>query len=179
MAGRTLDVVEPQVLLHFPDDQGLQWHHRVLLHKLQPGVWVCVGPDHEIETHDLNQLQYRVLPRAGAFPNDILHEIYAFDPITGATLARFKQLARTQAAILGEVAAPDAEVEVWVVSEVGHARFGQEIPSEVVDDPARFTALQHKAVADWEDELLHAERVDRSQVAKYIEERKKADQDHR
>ena len=68
-APRTLDLKDPQVLLHFPNDAGgFFWHHRVLLEKIGPGVWIGVTPDGDIERIDLNIRRYVPLDRRADFP---------------------------------------------------------------------------------------------------------------
>lgn len=55
MGDYTLDVSDPQILLHFPlDPNGFTEHHRLLLCRLGPGRWVAASPDYELEVLDLN-----------------------------------------------------------------------------------------------------------------------------
>ena len=61
---RTLNIPEPQVLLHFPGDHnGFDWHHRVLLHKVGQGRWVVLSPDLELSVEDLSARRHVVLGR--------------------------------------------------------------------------------------------------------------------
>ena len=84
---RTLDLREPQILRHYPnDDAGFFWHHRVLLEKTGPGVWIAVTPDGDIERIDLNAVQHIPLERRADFPAPQAPYVYAFDPISRAEL---------------------------------------------------------------------------------------------
>eukprot|EP00972_Heterocapsa_arctica_P096464 14231538-Heterocapsa_arctica.AAC.1 len=59
--GRALDVTEQQVLIDFYANEGVQWHARLLLVRLdRPGSWIVARPDHVVETIDLTI--YRVIP---------------------------------------------------------------------------------------------------------------------
>ena len=79
---RTLDLKEPQVLLHFPNDAGgFFWQHRLLLEKTAPGVWIGVTPDGDIERINLNQAWHVPLARRADFPHAQAPFVYAFDPI--------------------------------------------------------------------------------------------------
>ena len=52
---RTLDIREPQIIRHYPnDDNGFLWAHRVLLEKAGPGIWIGLRPDGDLERIDLN-----------------------------------------------------------------------------------------------------------------------------
>ena len=131
----TLDISEPQVLVNFPlDVGGFFWHHRVLLHRIADGRWVCLTPDYPLIVHDLAQLGHRVLQRRRGFPDDIAAECYVHDPIDAVTLRGLKRDAKLQAALLGDVAPERQGVGAWFVSDPRDALFGQEVPEEVVAD---------------------------------------------
>ena len=104
MAARmTLNISEPQVLVHLPGDPtGLEWHHRILLKRAgDAGTWVCVTPEKELCVHDLTSAPHKVLLRASAFPAGIAPgEIFSLDPITRSDIAEWKRMAKTQALIL-------------------------------------------------------------------------------
>ena len=99
MAQRTLDVPEPQVLIHYPDDPGgFTWHHRVLLARAgQAGVWVGLSPDLGPTVYDLTTQVHVVLARGAEFPAEQRPRTYAFDPISRAELDLAKRRARIQA----------------------------------------------------------------------------------
>eukprot|EP00972_Heterocapsa_arctica_P088767 13088689-Heterocapsa_arctica.AAC.1 len=102
-AMRMLDISEPQVLVNYPADVGgYYWHHRVLLHRVKAGTWVCLTPTLELQIHNLLIADHVVLGRSARFPADKAHEVFCLDPISKADLAQEKRRARTNAAILGD-----------------------------------------------------------------------------
>ena len=123
----TLDIPEPQVLVHYPADAGgLTWHHRILVKKVTAGVWIAVTPDLELVRHNLLEHRHIVLDRNAMFPADRRPFCYGFDPVPRAEILALKRRAAVQAAILGD---DDADMEIdnfaWVISEGDHLRFGQ------------------------------------------------------
>ena len=70
---RTLNISEPQVLFHYPaDPNGLEYHQRVLVHKIGQGRWVVLSPDLELSVEDLTQQRHVVLSRHSPFPPHLL-----------------------------------------------------------------------------------------------------------
>ena len=141
----TLDVVEPQVLIDYPDDAaGLRWHHRLLLIQTPtPGVWIASTPDYSVQRLDLNVHRVVALSRNGPFPAAQWNESYVFDnPVPAADLSRIRQQAGSLALVLGQVApAPAAAAGgagVWRVADPSQPSFGDEIPSQAISDPASF-----------------------------------------
>eukprot|EP00959_Pyramimonas_sp_CCMP1952_P140266 2934936-Pyramimonas_sp.AAC.1 len=60
----TLDIPEPQVLVHYPNDEGgMFWHHRILVKKITAGVWIAITPDLELVRHNLLEQRHLVLDR--------------------------------------------------------------------------------------------------------------------
>ena len=58
----TLDIKEPQILLHQPDDaQGAHWHQRVLVLQIKGARWVSLDPELELAVLDLDQVDYVLL----------------------------------------------------------------------------------------------------------------------
>ena len=160
MADLTLDIAEVQVVVNYPaDPAGFFWHHRILLHRIEGGVWLTLTPDLELQRHDLNALRHRVLNRAAPFPVDIAAEIYAHDPIGTAALAGYKRQAQIQAAILGEGALEDAEVFQWVIAEVGHPDFGSTIDAGLLGNEATGLAFSGKGVVLRAGEEVFVKRV--------------------
>ena len=97
----SLGVSEVQVLVNFPQDtDGFYWHHRLLLHRVARGVWLCLSPDHEIVRHDLGAILHRIIERRSPFPADIADAIYAHGDMD------------------------DSEAYEWVISEPQHPKFG-------------------------------------------------------
>ena len=88
----TLDIKEVQVLVNYPGDaDGFNWHHRVLLCRIEGSTWLTLTPDLEIQRHDLSAIPHRVLDRAAPFPTAITGEIYAHDKIGNAILQGYKR----------------------------------------------------------------------------------------
>ena len=72
----TLDLPEPQILLHFGGDpNGFHEHHRLLLVKLTPGRWIAASPDFDLEVIDLNNRRHRILTQRSPFPADVADQI--------------------------------------------------------------------------------------------------------
>lgn len=160
MGDYTLDIPEVQVLVRFPNDpQGLNWHHRILLHRVEQGTWLTLTPDHEISRHNLAQLEHRVLERRSAFPPDIADEVYAHDPIGKATLAGFKRTAKIQATILGEGEVEDTESFKCVIAEVNHDRFGEEVDEMLLQNEASGFAFSLKGVVLFDGGEVYVEKV--------------------
>ena len=131
----TLDVKEPQVLLHFPlDAGGFYWHQRVLLKKLAAGRWIGVSPDFGLEVVDLNVLRHRVLDRRAPFPLPEALTAYIFDPIGRADLERLRQRAKTMAIILSSEDPVELEAFSWVYADVSDPLFGGVAPEDAVSN---------------------------------------------
>ena len=160
MADLTLDIPEVQIVVNYPlDGGGFFWHHRILLHRIEGGIWLTLTPDHEIQRHDLNALRHRILQRSAPYPADIAAEIYAHDPIGAAALAGFKREAQIRAAILGEGAVGNIEAFVWVISEPGHPDFGVTVDAGLLGNEATGLAFTLKGVIIRGGEELFVERV--------------------
>ncbi|CAK0874268.1 unnamed protein product [Prorocentrum cordatum] len=142
---RALDIREPQTVVHF-DADPLPWHHRVLLHHLGDGAWLCLTPDTEITRHDLNSLRPYVLDRGALFPAWALAGLYSFDPVGPGELAEMKRQARQRAALLGAGDALEEEAQVWVISDPRDARFGEVLDEQAVENPARRVHLRRMGV---------------------------------
>ena len=148
MGDQTLDIAETQILVHYGGDaNGYYWHHRILLHRIEGGRRLCLTPDLDTVTHDLNQRAHRILDRKSNFPADIIGEIYAFDPIGRSQLLAYKRRAKVQASILGEAEVGESEAYEWLVSEPGHQLFGQIIDSTLMDNGATGVCFNSKGVA--------------------------------
>lgn len=100
----TLDVLEPQILVHLPSDRAnLFWHQRLLLKKIGGGRLVCATPDLELCVHNLSEERHLVLDRCAMYPEQHRDSIYGFDvDLTRAQIASLKRRAATQAAILDD-----------------------------------------------------------------------------
>ena len=132
-------VVKGQALIDsFGDGHGLNWHHRILLHKGAGAWWVVATPDHAVEQADLSVHRVRPLRWGAAPPPDIVHEIYAFDPPEPDQLAQIRSdgaaLARMlgyEVKAVGTVAGPTSR---WLVADPGSEGFGEAVPDEVFQD---------------------------------------------
>ena len=112
---RTLDIREPQILRHYPGDaNGFFWHHRVLLEKTGPGVWIGVTPDGDIERIDLNIIVHVPLERRADFPEGQAPFVYAFDPIPRADLEAYHRRARVMANLFNDAAGEDVDAYEWL-----------------------------------------------------------------
>ncbi|CAE7356621.1 unnamed protein product [Symbiodinium sp. CCMP2592] len=160
MADLTLDISEIQIVVHYPGDPGgFDWHHRVLLHRIEGGRWITLTPDLELQRHDLSIQNHRVLDRAAPFPADIAALIYAHDPIGRAALSNFRRQAQIQASILGESAVIDSEASQWVVAESTHSDFGRTVDAALLANEATGLAFTMKGVIILEGEEVFVERV--------------------
>ena len=160
MADLTLDIPEVQIIVHYPNDPGgFDWHHRILLHRIEGARWITLTPDHELHRHDLAALGHRVLDRAAPYPADIAHLIYAHDPLGRATLAAFKRQAQIQASILGEGTVVDSESYQWLIAETGHSDFGKAVDGSLLANEATGLAFTVKGVIIQNGEEVFVERV--------------------
>ena len=130
----TLDLREPQILRHFPQDaNAFYWHHRVLLHKISPGVWVGLTPDGDLERINLHDTEHIPLERRSRFPDPQQPYIYAFDDVGRVELERHKRRAQTMAALFNDSAMEDIEVFQWLIASPNHEDFGKPVDAELVD----------------------------------------------
>lgn len=126
----TLDVADPQVLVHFPDDPHLTQHHRLLLCKLSPGRWIAATPDHDLEVLDLNAHRHTVLGRRCAFPDNLFDDVYAFDPISKNDLEGLRRRAKTMMVVLGDGAVEEIGRRVWLFSDPSSTKLGMTVPDD-------------------------------------------------
>ena len=132
---RSLNIPDPQVLLHFPDDGGgFFYHHRVLLHKVSAGRWVCLTPDLDLEVQDLNARRHVILGGHAVFPDAIAQECYIFDELSRNELERQKKLAKTMGAILDDGVMADVAALQWFSADPSSSQFGKPVPAEIVED---------------------------------------------
>lgn len=145
--------------LMIADPGGFDWHHRILLHRIQGGIWLTLTPDHELQRHDLNAIPHRVLGRKSTYPEDIADAIYAHDPISRTVLQGFKRDAKIRAAILGEGEVDETESHVWVIAQAGHSKFGAEIDENLLFSDATGLAFNERGVVVLDGEELFVEKV--------------------
>lgn len=156
----TLDIAEIQVLVHYPGDPaGLDWHHRVLLHRVDAGDWITLTPDHEFQRHNLSTHAHRILDRRAPFPADIADSVYAHDELTRAQLMTFKRQSQVMAAILGEGAVDEQDTEAWVIADPTHPRFAEVVDSQLLTNAATGMAFSTRGVVLIDNEEIFVERV--------------------
>ncbi|CAK0822646.1 unnamed protein product, partial [Prorocentrum cordatum] len=170
---RSLDIREPQIVVNFPLD-ALPWHHRILLHAMGDGRWMCLTPDMEITQHNLNELRHYVLDRNAQFPRWVLAGLYAFDPIDHGELLELKRQARQRAALLGAGDAEDEADLAWVLAEPRDARFGEVVPADVVEDPNRCAHLRRKGIVMLDGQERMIELITRDERDDWMKERKES-----
>ena len=86
----TLDVVEPQVAVEYPDDPHVKWHQRLLLVDLGQGRHGASSPDLELATINLNDHRVVSLLRCSKFPDRIVDDAYIFDTMSLEQLERLR-----------------------------------------------------------------------------------------
>lgn len=156
----TLDIPEVQVLVSYPNDpNGLTWHHRILLHRVDAGDWITLTPDLEFQRHNLATQQHRVLDRSMPFPQDIENEIHAHDPISRASVANYKRQSQVMAAILGEGAIDELDTVGWVIADPSHPNFGEVVDAQLMANEATGVGFTTKGVVLRENEELFVEKI--------------------
>ena len=167
---RSLNIPEPQILLHFPEDAGGYFHHhRILMHRVSGSQWVLLTPDLELEVADLSARRHRILPRHGVFPADIADECYVFDEVPRAEMERQRRMAKTMGSILGDAQVVNVDIQQWYVSDPSSARFGQALPVEIVGD---VVALGQHGVVQWDDETEYVREMATSEIERFKESKK-------
>jgi hypothetical protein len=129
------DIIEPQVLVRFPDDT-LDWHHRVLLRRLRDATWIVLTPDFDTEVQDLSQHTLLPLARGGPVPVNVAARRYLFAPGVEAGLPAHHAKAVRLALILGgapEVAAGTGPAACWRVADTAASGFGAEVGDDLVE----------------------------------------------
>ena len=170
MGDLTLDVNDPQVLLHVPlDPNGYTEHHRVLLCRLGPGRWVAATPDHDLDILDLNSRRHTVLSRRAVFPAHLADAVYAFDPLTRNELEQLRRQAKTMSVILGDEVQEDVPNQVWVFSDPSSSRIGSLVPHELF--PEAIT-MGSKALVEVEGETETIEEIEEVSLKTYADSRR-------
>eukprot|EP00435_Cladocopium_sp_Y103_P054849 s429_g18.t1 len=171
MAGheRTLDVVEPQVLVHYEHDPHLTEHHRLLLVKVTAGRWIAASPDHELALLDLNTSRHVVLRRNSEFPQHLIADAYIFDPIARADLERLRQEAKIMAMVLNDEDMEEIPAHVWVFSDPASSHLGVEVPLDIL--PTAVT-LERRGLVEYQGSVEGIEEIPQSELKSYPETRK-------
>ncbi|CAK8989683.1 Uncharacterized protein SCF082_LOCUS1918 [Durusdinium trenchii] len=170
MDNRSLNIPDPQILLHyFHDAGGFYHHHRVLLFRVSQGTWVLLSPDLELEVVDLTTRRHRIGGRHAPLPDDIADECYIFDELPKAELERQRRLAKTMGAILGDAESVDVESIGWYGADPSSKKFGEALPNDLVGD---IVALGQHGVVQWDDNFEFVREMGSSEVEKFREEKK-------
>ena len=170
MANLTLDVADPQILLHFgADPNGFTEHHRLLLCKLGPGRWVAASPDYDLEILDLNNRQHTVLGRRSPFPAHLVNVVYAFDPVPRNDLERLRRQAKTMSIVLGDEAREEVPAMVWIFWDPSSPIMGQLVPMDVMDEAV---ILGSRGILEVDGEAEWIEEIPQADVATFVEKRK-------
>lgn len=163
----TLDIKEPQILRRYPNDaNAFYWHHRVLLCKVSPGIWIGLTPDADLERIDLHAVEHIPLERRAPFPNAQAPYTYAFDEINRADLERRKRRAAGMASLFDDVPMEDLETFEWLVSDVSHADFGKAVSEQEL---AAGVTMGDAAVIHRDDQEVFARRISSTQKSKWLE----------
>ena len=168
----TLDIKEPQTLLHFPYDDGFYWHHRILVRRAKGSVWILLTPDGDLEVVDLAARRHLVIGRNARFPATQRDFVYGFDDVSAQELRDAKRNAVIQARILEADGGPEEQdAAVWLVygpsSGTGPTAPGSEVPEDVVEDTDRFVSIGDKGVAEVQGEIVWVQCVERSEVEQW------------
>eukprot|EP00435_Cladocopium_sp_Y103_P011928 s3109_g3.t1 len=153
------------------DANGLDYHHRVLLHKISAGRWVTLTPDLDLEIHDLSVRRHIVLGRHSAFPDQFIDESYIFEELSRNELERQKRLAKTMGSILDDGEIVDVAASQWVVADPASSRFGKPIPYELVQDVAGIGAY---GVVQWDAETEFVREMNVDEISEFVESRKES-----
>lgn len=162
----TLDVREPQIIRHYPlDGGGFFWHHRVLLNKISPGVFIALSPDLELERVDLHQIEYLPLERRSPFPAAQAPYVYAFDEMSRAELERQRRRANSMASLFNETPVQDIEAFEWMVCDPNREDFGERVDDDLVDQGV---TMGDSGVIEKDGQEVFVRRVALSQKAEVI-----------
>lgn len=164
---RTLDVREPQILRHYPNDANhFYWHHRLLIAKISPGVWIGLTPDHDLERIDLHQVEHIPLERRAEFPHAQSPYVYAFDDLPRVDLERLKRRAAGMAALFNDAGMDEDDNYEWMIADVTHKSFGERVEEDVATSGV---TMGDSALAVIGDQEVYLKRVLTSQKASIIE----------
>lgn len=169
LAVKTLDLVEPQVLVHYPNDPNFTEHPRVLLVKVSAGRWIAASPDHELALVDLNTTRHIVLRRNADFPAHIAQDCYVFDPITKRELEELRQEAKVMAMVLNDDDMEELPTKVWVFSDTGSDNLGREVTADVL---AQAITLSHRGLVEFNGSVELIEEIEQSELKTFAETKK-------
>eukprot|EP00971_Amphidinium_carterae_P137912 2733315-Amphidinium_carterae.1 len=161
-----------QVLIDFFHDQNYQWHHRLLLARLENARWVAATPDEEIEIVNLSD--HRVIPlgRSAQFPARVAGNAYCFDPLPLGGEDDLMKRGLDLARVMG-FSPEDTRVvksrESWRVSDPGLKSFAERVEPGVVSDPARAITRGRVGLFLVEEVWITGELVEDSKAEQWAE----------
>ena len=164
-----MNIKEPQILIHYPDDVNYQWHHRFLLERIAEGRCVTLTLDLDLQIHDFSRATHRVCERGDPFPAAAAN-IYAHDEIPSHEVDGYCRRAVMQAAILDDGPEAEAGAHVWLIADPAHKRFAMEVGEDAANGGA---VLQNKGVIIIDGKEVWIEKV----VLPEVEEWKKGRSD--
>jgi hypothetical protein len=176
---RTLDISELQVVVEFPNDANVTWHHRVLLHRVTDATWITLTPDLELERLNLAARRHRVLERAARFPADVEEDLYYFDPLEKGVLIRNKRLAKTQAVVLGAGGEEELHALQWVYYEPSEPHFGKPVEEDLIDHAEHFVSLGDQGLVIRDGKVQRIAKVAGDPLEQWLADRKKEEDDIR
>lgn len=154
---RTLDLKEPQIIRHYPQDQdAFYWHHRLLLEKCSPGIWIALTPDGDLERLDLNTVPHIVLDRNAAFPAAQAPFVYAFDDMSRNELEGHKRRARVMTNLFNDSTVEAVGSFEWLVADVSREDFGEKVEDRLVTEGV---TLRDSALVEIDGEVVHVIQV--------------------
>lgn len=94
--------------------------------------------------------------RASSFPAHVLPDCYIFEELTRNDYERQKRLAKTTGSILDDADPVDVAAQVWIVSDPAASKFGQVVPSELLED---IVTLGTHGLVEWDAEVLYIKEM--------------------
>lgn len=166
---RTLDISEPQIIQHFPHDGGgFFWHHRVLLQKCSPGVWIGLSPDGDLARVDLNQVGHIALDRRSPFPLSQAPYIYAFDEMGRGELEGYRRRARVMNNLFNDQSLEQIDRYEWVVADLARGDFGETVKDSDIENGI---TLRDSGLADIDGEEVFVVRINAEKKEEWLKQR--------
>lgn len=174
---KTLDISEPQIIQHFPHDGGgFFWHHRILLQKCGPGIWIGLSPDGDLSRIDLNQVQHITLDRKGSFPAAQAPYVYAFDDLGRGELESYRRRAKVMNNLFNDQSLEQIDRYEWVVADLARADFGEAVKD---DDIANGITMRDSGLADIDGDEVFVVRINADKKEEWLKQRDESKGDSR
>ena len=174
---KTLDLKDPQILRHYPGDLGgFFWHHRVLLEKCGPGIWIGLTPDGDLERIDLNVTAHITLDRKADFPPAQAPYVYAFDEMTRGELDGFRRRAKIMNNLFNDAEVQAVDSTTWVIADLSHPRFGEKLRDDDMDGAI---VSRDVGIAEIEGEDVFVRELPTTDVADWVASKEKTKGDLR